>query len=114
MWNRKNDKEVRWLIKLNPEKARRRDRTKHCRFYKDHGHTTEECRQLKDKIERLIKDGTLKNFARKDREENRLEPEVRIPVNSAENEPIGVIHLIAGGLSGNKGKNKHILKMSFP
>lgn len=48
----------------------------------------------------------LKRFARKDREKRRLELEVRISVNSEENEPVGFIHEIVGGPSSSKGKNK--------
>lgn len=65
-----------------------------------------ECRQLKDEIKRLIKDKTLCRFAKKDREDRRPEPEVRIPNNSNKNESIGVIHVITGGPSNCNGKNK--------
>lgn len=47
--------------------------------------------------QRLIRDGTLRRFAKKDKEERRLESEVRTPVNSNENRPLGVIYMIAGG-----------------
>ncbi|XP_021603866.1 uncharacterized protein LOC110608890 [Manihot esculenta] len=46
MWIRKKDIEIRWLSKLNLEKAEKRDRTKYFRFHKDCGHTIEECQQL--------------------------------------------------------------------
>ncbi|KAG8633887.1 hypothetical protein MANES_18G145610v8 [Manihot esculenta] len=42
MWMRKNNKEVRWPPKLNPEKAERRDMTKYCHFHEDHRHTMKE------------------------------------------------------------------------
>ncbi|CAA0828996.1 Unknown protein, partial [Striga hermonthica] len=34
----------------------------YCRFHRDYGHTTENCRHLKDEIERLIRAGYLKEF----------------------------------------------------
>lgn len=74
------------------------------------GHTIEECRQLKVAIARPIRDGTLRRFARKDKEGKRLEHEVKALVNYDENEPLGVINVIAGGPSCNKGKNKCTLK----
>ena len=40
----------------------RRNRNKHCRYHKDHGHNTDECLQLKDEIERLIRRGCLDRF----------------------------------------------------
>ncbi|CAA0840439.1 Unknown protein, partial [Striga hermonthica] len=39
----------------------------YCRFHKDYGHTTENCRHLKDEIERLIRAGYLKEFFYHDR-----------------------------------------------
>ncbi|KAG8643880.1 hypothetical protein MANES_11G076151v8 [Manihot esculenta] len=65
MWIMKNDKEVRWPLKLNPEKVIKRDKTKYCHFHEDHRHTMEE----------LIRDNTLQKFAKKSREEKRSEHE---------------------------------------
>ncbi|KAL0427479.1 UNVERIFIED_CONTAM: hypothetical protein Slati_2922700, partial [Sesamum latifolium] len=35
---------------------------KFCRFHNDYGHSTEECRHLKNKIERLIQNGYLQEY----------------------------------------------------
>ncbi|KAL0416407.1 UNVERIFIED_CONTAM: hypothetical protein Slati_3472600 [Sesamum latifolium] len=35
---------------------------KFCRFYNDYGHTTEECRHLKNEIERLIQNGYFQEY----------------------------------------------------
>ncbi|KAL5556087.1 hypothetical protein UlMin_038323 [Ulmus minor] len=53
----------------------KRDNTKYCKFHRDTGHTTEECRVLKDEVERLIQRGPAtgetnrarKNYARQSR-----------------------------------------------
>ncbi|KAL5547083.1 hypothetical protein UlMin_006770 [Ulmus minor] len=42
----------------------RRDNTKYCRYHRDIGHITKECRVLKDEIERLIQRGQLRNYVR--------------------------------------------------
>lgn len=55
MWIKKNDKKDKWPAKLNPDKARRQEKIKYYYFHNDHRHTAEECRQLKDEIERLIR-----------------------------------------------------------
>ena len=42
----------------------KRDPNKYCRYHRDQGHTTEECRQLKDEIEGLISRGYLRQYVR--------------------------------------------------
>ncbi|CAA0833859.1 Unknown protein, partial [Striga hermonthica] len=54
-------KEVTWPATRfeGPTKPRS---NKYCRFHRDYGHNTEDCRNLKDEIERLIRAGHLKEF----------------------------------------------------
>ena len=40
----------------------KRNQNKYCRFYKDIGHTIEECITLKDEIEKLIRYGYLQDY----------------------------------------------------
>ena len=40
--------------------------TKYCRYHRNHGHTTEECKALQDKIEELVRVGHFRRFVRKD------------------------------------------------
>ncbi|KAL5542111.1 hypothetical protein UlMin_009821 [Ulmus minor] len=47
----------------------RRDNTKYCRYHRDIGHITEECRVLKDEIERLIQRGQLRNYVRNENQQ---------------------------------------------
>ncbi|XP_030936122.1 uncharacterized protein LOC115961256 [Quercus lobata] len=42
-----------------------RDKNKYCRFHKDHSHNTEDCRDLKEKIEELIRKGKLQKYVKK-------------------------------------------------
>ena len=42
-----------------------RDKRKYCRFQKDHGHYTEDCRDLKEQIEELIRRGKLQQYVKK-------------------------------------------------
>ena len=93
------------------------DTTKHCRYHRNYGHTTEECFTLKDKIEDLIQAGHLKRFVKRedggfssrkeDREGGNERKEYRAPAyerdeqRDAQEKPLrGVINYIAGGFAG--------------
>ena len=41
------------------------DKKKYCRFHKDHGHYIEDCRDLKEQIDELIRKGKLQRFVKK-------------------------------------------------
>jgi len=40
--------------------------TKYYRYHRNHGHTTEECKALQDKIEELVRAGRFRRFIRRD------------------------------------------------
>ncbi|KAL5547487.1 hypothetical protein UlMin_002718 [Ulmus minor] len=64
---KKNKNEHRGIFNYPPgirTPANKRDNTKYCKFHRDTGHTTEECRVLKDEVERLIQKGQLREFVR--------------------------------------------------
>jgi len=42
------------------------DMTKYCRYHRNHGHTTEDCKALQEKIEELVSAGHFRRFIRKD------------------------------------------------
>ena len=42
-----------------------RDKRKYCRFHKDHEHYTEDCRDLKEQIEELIRKGKRQQYVKK-------------------------------------------------
>ncbi|GAV56648.1 LOW QUALITY PROTEIN: hypothetical protein CFOL_v3_00190, partial [Cephalotus follicularis] len=60
-----------------PEKLRspieRRDVEKYCRYHRDHGHDTEDCRQVKNQIEDLIQRGHLRKYVDREAPHGRRE-----------------------------------------
>ncbi|KAL2542498.1 Uncharacterized protein Adt_03476 [Abeliophyllum distichum] len=66
-----------------------------CEFHKDHGHTTDQCRTLRSEVERLVSEGLLKKFLKKndDRHEKMVEWGGR-------KRRAGVINIIVGGSAG--------------
>ena len=61
----KDELSLKWPKPLSSS-SRKRDLKKYCRFHKDHGHYTDECRDLKEQIEELILRGKLQKFVKKD------------------------------------------------
>ena len=57
----KNEPYFRWPNKMGG-KPLRRNRNLYCSYHRDKGHTTEQCRVLKDHLEHLVKAGYFKNF----------------------------------------------------
>ena len=60
----KDEPSLKWLrpLHLSPNM---RDKRKYCRFHKDHGHYTEDCRDLKEQIEELIRRWKLQQYVKK-------------------------------------------------
>ncbi|XP_030968728.1 uncharacterized protein LOC115989201 [Quercus lobata] len=83
-----------------------RDKNKYCRFHKDHGHNTEDCRDLKEQIEELIRKGKLQKYVKKGkyskfRDDNKIQHESFSWDDDSPSQPphkvIGEINTIAGG-----------------
>ncbi|GAV61359.1 hypothetical protein CFOL_v3_04886, partial [Cephalotus follicularis] len=61
---------IQWPAPLRSP-ANKRDSSKYCRYHRDHGHDTEECRQLKNQIEDLIHKGHLRKYVDGDASQGR-------------------------------------------
>ena len=57
----KDNSSLKWPEKMKGD-PNKRNRSKYCRFHRDHGHDTDECFDLKQQIENLIRQGKLKSF----------------------------------------------------
>ncbi|XP_059663887.1 uncharacterized protein LOC132309612 [Cornus florida] len=90
---------LKWPPKLKSDPARR-PRDKYCRFHKDHGHATEDCFDLKDQIEALIRRGHMGKFIMgNDRTDVNL-PRAGRDNRLRDQQPMGEIKFIAGGCAG--------------
>ncbi|XP_074342469.1 uncharacterized protein LOC141680036 [Apium graveolens] len=97
------DKDFKWPkpLRRDPEK---RDKSRYCRFHKDVGHDTDDCRQLKDEIEYLIRRGKFGCFTKGEeargqkRDNDRRDDDRRGNDRDRNPQPRGpVINMISGG-----------------
>ncbi|GAV59788.1 LOW QUALITY PROTEIN: hypothetical protein CFOL_v3_03319, partial [Cephalotus follicularis] len=65
----------------------KRDSSKYCHYYRDHGHDTEECRHLKNQIEDLIRKGYLRKYVDRDAPQGRRERKEEAPQQREEQQP---------------------------
>ena len=56
---------LKWLEKMKGD-PNKRNRNKYCHIHRDHGHDTDECFDLKQQIENLIRQGKLRSFLGRD------------------------------------------------
>ena len=89
----KDDPSLKWPEKMkgDPNKC---NRNKYCCFHKDHGHDTDECFDLKQQIENLIRQGKLRNFLRRDHKDEKLKGKIE----ESSRPSLGEIRVIIGGV----------------
>ena len=71
------------------------NRNKYCRFHRDHGHDMDECFDLKQQIENLIRQGKLRNFLGQDHKDEKLKGKLE----ESSWPPLGEIKVIIGRTS---------------
>ncbi|XP_059658664.1 uncharacterized protein LOC132304990 [Cornus florida] len=92
-----DDHSLKWPLKLKLDPTRR-SRDKYCRFYRDHGHNTDDCFDLKNKIESLIRRGQLHRYVT-EREKGATQPTRENRKNNPPGRPLGEIKVIMGGFA---------------
>ena len=89
-----DDPSLKWPEKMKGD-PNKRNRNKYCRFHKDYGHDTDECFDLKQQIENLIRQGKLRNFLGWDHKDEKLKGKVE----ELSWPPLREIRVIIGGSS---------------
>ena len=90
----KNDPSLKWPEKIKGD-PNKRNWNKYCHFHRDHGHDTDECFNLKQQIQNLIRQGKLRNFLGRDYKDEKL----KAKVEESSRPPLGEIRMIIGGSS---------------
>ena len=99
----KDDPSLKWLEKMKGD-PNKRNRNKYCRFHRDHGYDTDECFDLKQQIENLIRQGKLRSFLGRDHKDEKQKGKMEESSRS----PLGEIKVIIGGSStGQSSKSKN-------
>ena len=98
----KNEPSLKWPKKMKGD-PNKHNRNKYCRFHRDHGHDTDECFDLKQQIENLIRQEKLRNFLGRDYKDEKL----KTKVEESSRPPLGEIRMIFGGSStGQSSRSK--------
>ena len=90
----KDDPSLKWPKKMKGD-PNKRNRNKYCRFHRNHGYDTDECFDLKQQIENLIRQGKLRNFLGQDHKDEKFKRKVE----ESSRPPLGEIRVIIGGAS---------------
>ena len=98
----KDDPSLKWLEKMKGD-PNKRNRNKYCHFHRDHEHDIDECFDLKQQIENLIRQGKLRNFLGRDHKDKKMKAKLEEPSRP----PLGEIRVIIGGTStGQSSKSR--------
>ena len=94
-----HEKFMRWSSQMRSDPTKR-DNTRYCEFYRDHGHQTDDCIQLRKEIEYLIRRGYLRRYIASEGQDQTQPPPPRQPTPAQHQQPLGEIHVISGGFVG--------------
>ncbi|XP_059654698.1 uncharacterized protein LOC132301465 [Cornus florida] len=95
-----DDASLKWppKLKANPTK---RSLSKYCRFHRDHGHNTEDCFDLKNQIENLVRKGHLRKFTTGNGKGGSNPAREGRDDRPPQHQPMGEIKVISGGFAGS-------------
>nr|XP_023897383.1 uncharacterized protein LOC112009280 [Quercus suber] len=71
----KDNPSLKWLEKMKGD-PNKRNRNKYCHFHRDHGYDMDECFDLKQQIENLIRQGKLRYLLERDHKDKKLKGKI--------------------------------------
>ena len=98
----KDDPSLKWLEKMKGD-PNKHNQNKYCRFHRDHEHDTDECFDLKQQIENLIRQGKLRNFFGRDYKDEKLKAKVEESSRPSLKE---IRMIIGGGSTGQSSRSR--------
>ncbi|XP_059639467.1 uncharacterized protein LOC132281816 [Cornus florida] len=90
---------LKWPPKLKADPTKR-SLGKYCRFHRDHGHNTEDCFDLKNQIENLVRKGHLRKFTTRNGKGGSNPAREGRDDRPPQHQPMGEIKVISGGFAG--------------
>ncbi|XP_059659077.1 uncharacterized protein LOC132305453 [Cornus florida] len=94
-----DDASLKWPPKLKADPIKR-SLSKYCRFHRDHGHNTEDCFDLKNQIENLVRKGHLRKFTTENGKGGSNPAREGRDDRPPQHQPMGEIKVISGGFAG--------------
>ena len=92
---------------------RKRNLNLYCHYHQDHGHTTEDCKNLWDHLEQLVRKGRLKQFLHHSSgRASQAGPEIRGDASSRL--PLGTISIIFAALGRTRSYPSKVLSVCRP
>ena len=97
----KNEPFFKWPNKMTGE-PRKRNPNLYCHYHQDHGHTTDNCRNLWDHLEQLVREGKLKQLLHHS-SGRASQASSEVPGDASSRLPLGTINVIfaAPGRTGS-------------
>ena len=71
-------KDLKWSKKMKRD-PNKHNKNNYYRFHRDHGHGMDECFDLKQQIENLIRQGKLRSFLGRDHKDEKLKGKLEEP-----------------------------------
>ena len=107
----KNEPFFKWPNKMAGDPVNR-NQNLYCYYHQDHGHTTENCRNLWDHLEQLVWEGKLKHLLHHSSDRGG-QASSAFQGNAAPKPPLGTINVIFAALGRTRSCPSRIMSVSY-